>query len=727
MVGPVLTTAIRNVLLVVVASLPQADSFDAPVLPVGVLGEEVRLDGRLDEPAWNQADAIGNLTMIEPVEGIDPTLRTIVKVLAGERDLIIGIICTDDDPAGIVSYSKARDSELRREDHIRIVLDTFRDGRSGYVFAINPSGARYDALISGRGEGENRNWDEVWEAHTEITDQGWSAEIRIPLRSLRFDASLDAWGFNIERRVERLQEISRWSGARRDWALTQTSRAGTITGLPDFQSGIGLSVRPAVVGSTGKPVLERSAETEGDVSLDVTQLIGSGLLGSLTVNTDFAETEVDARRTNLTRFPLFFPEKRSFFLEGADIFEFGLGLGNDVVPFFSRRIGLVHGREVPLEYGGKLNGRVSGTNLGALAVHTGDVDELVPSTGLGVVRVQQNVFAESSIGMIGTAGDPLGRTGAWTTGVDFTYQTSSLRGNKNFLVGVWAMAVDRDDLTEGDKSAVGFKIDYPNDTWDWAVTYHRIGEAFDPSLGFVPRRGVQIFIPKVDYLYRPSWTWMRNTVYEFRVRVVTDLGGEWESYRVFTAPVNWRFESGDRFEFNVVPEGERLEYPFEIADGVVIPPGTYHWQRYRFEGDFAPKRQVSGRVSWWFGSFYDGTLDQIQLSLRWNPSATLNLAFGGEHNVGDLPFGAFTQDLVSTRVAVNFSPDLQVTSFLQYDNESDSFGSNTRLRWTYSPLGDLFVIYNYNIVELADRIDPMTRWTTDTNQLKVKLQYTVRR
>ena len=290
----------------------------------------------------------------------------------------------------------------------------------------------------------------------------------------------------------------------------------------------------------------------------------------MTVNTDFAETEVDVRQTNLTRFPLFFPEKRAFFLEGSDIFEFGLGSSRALIPFFSRRIGLVAGREVPLRVGAKVSGRAGGTNFGLLAVRTGSVAGLVPAADMAVLRVQQNVLRESSVGFLATAGDPLGRRGAWTAGVDLTYQTSHLLGDKNFLLGVWGLVNEREDL-QGDKTAVGFKIDYPNDVLDLSFTYARIGDAFDPSLGFVPRRAMQQYRLGAAYERRPSWSWLRTATFETFATLITDLQGRWESYRVFTAPVNLRFESGDGFEFNVVPTGDRFSRPFETASSCAAP------------------------------------------------------------------------------------------------------------------------------------------------------------
>lgn len=719
----------RSVALVVLAALlaprsAPAQSLEHPHLETGQLNGELQLDGVLAEPDWQSADAIPELTMVEPVEGGALAGRTTVRVLASSKDLVIGVVCEDPDPLRIVSFSKARDSQLRNEDHVKLILDTFLDGRTGYIFAVNPSGARYDALVANRGEGENPDWDAAWEAVTHRDDAGWSVEIRIPIQSLGFGAGLAQWGFNLERRLQRLQETSRWASPTQDAKISQSSRAGRLTGLPAFDYGIGLTIRPALVSGFEKAAIDDTTTGTLEPSLDAAQRLGPNALALLTVNTDFAETEVDTRRTNLTRFPLFFPEKRTFFLSGADIFDFGIGLRSghqlDLLPFHSRRIGLYEGEEVPLRVGGKAAGRIGRTNFAALATHTGEVEDLVPPTTMGAVRIYQNVLDQSSVGMIATAGDPEGRSGAWLGGVDATYQTSRLWGDKNFLAGAWVLLNDRDDLT-GDKKAFGAKLDYPNDMWDIAVIYKWIGDAFDPSLGFVPRAGIQKWSGGLNYRLRPGWSWMRWMLHELRPSLVLDLGGDWESYRVFTAPVNWLFESGERFEFNIMPEGERLIEPAEIG-GVLIPAGSYHWVRYRFEADLAAKRKVSGRVSWWFGGFYDGTLHQVAVRVAVRPSATASLELVGERNVGRLSTGDFTQDLVSARLRINFSPDLQVNSLVQYDNATRSVGTNTRIRWTFDPLGDLFVVYNHNVANLP-HIAGEDRWQLESNQLLVKVQY----
>lgn len=700
-----------------IPSLSTAQDVTFPSLRAGALPPGLAIDGRLNEAAWDAAEMVDAFTQVDPVDGAAPTLRTVVRVLAGPKAIAIGIVCEDQDPDGVVSFSVRRDASLTNEDHVRIVLGPFMDGRSGYVFAVNPSGARYDGLIAPGGETDNPDWDGIWDAATQRSDSGWSAEILIPVQTLSFNADLREWHFNVQRRVQRRLEIDRWAFPARQYQITQTSRAGRLTDLPPFDLGLGLTVRPAVTTGGGVPAPNADLAGEAQPSLDVTQRLGANFLSSLTFNTDFAETEVDTRRTNLTRFPLFFPEKRTFFLEGSDIFDFGLGLNQDVIPFFSRRIGLVAGQEVPILAGAKVNGRIGNTNVGALVAGTNDKPGVVPDEAvMATGRVKQNIWSESWLGAIASVGDPLGRTGSWLGGADFTYATSKFRGDKNFLAGAWALATGRDGLGS-DSSAYGFKIDYPNDKWDIALTHKRIGRDFDPSLGFVPRRGVNLINGQINNRTRIRSGPFQQLFHEFQPSVATDLAGKWESYRVFVAPVNWRFRSGDRFELNANPTGERLVEPFEVARGVTIPAGSYHWLRYRVEVGTAQKRRLYTQLTWWFGGFYNGDLQQLLWTGAWNPTPLLTIEFSGERNVGDLPTGQFQQTLVGNRLRVNFSPDLSIASYVQYDTDSNSVGVNTRLRWTLTPVADLFVVYNHNVRS------PLERWQLESNQLLIKLQY----
>lgn len=340
---------------------------DVPEAEVLMLSssESIRLDGLLDESFWRRAVPIGPFRMVEPDEDAEPSEKTEVRVAVTAEALYFGIICYDSAPEKIISFTMQRDAELRGEDHVKIVLDTFLNGRTGYVFAVNPHGARMDGLIAREGEGEDRDWDGIWEAAVQRISVGWSAEIYIPVKTLRFQTGLNRWGFNVERRIQRNLETDRWASPIRNFKVT----------------------------------------------------------GLISVNTDFAETEVDTRRVNLTRFPLFFPEKRTFFLEGSDIFNFGLGMGfyrdRDIVPFFSRRIGLLEGEAVPLDFSIKATGSLGGLNFGILDSLTRSVDGLTKRNNFFAARVNQNLWAESRMGVLVTSGDPLGRGNSWLIGGDF--------------------------------------------------------------------------------------------------------------------------------------------------------------------------------------------------------------------------------------------------------------------------------------------------------------------
>ncbi|UJH67716.1 carbohydrate binding family 9 domain-containing protein [Allomuricauda sp. SCSIO 65647] len=701
-----------------------------PSFKAGQLTQPLQFDGILNETDWQNAPVLNTFKTTVPEEGGTPSQTTKVQVIADTRTVVIGITCNDTNPNGIIRFSKLRDADISEEDHVKVVIDPFLDGQSGYIFAVNALAARYDALVSNRGESENEDWDAVWDAKTQITDKGWSAEIVIPIQSIAFKRGISEWGFNVERRIQRNLETIRWANVKRDQWLIQTSRAGLVTGLPEFNYGLGLNVRPSLIGNLNQIGEEGAAVLDPTYSLDANQRIGPNVLATFTVKTDFGETEVDTRQTNLTRFPLFFPEKRTFFLEGSDIFEFGFGTGQStVIPFFSRRIGLRDDIQVPVIGGTKLNGRIGKTAFGGLGIRTDDFQlegDSFEATNMGVVRVRRNVLKESSVGFIATTGDPLGRENSWMTGGDFTFQTTRFKGDKNFLVGGWAMLTNRADLTD-DRSAFGFKIDYPNDRWDIALTYARFGEDFDPSLSFVPRQGVHFIRGGATFAPRPKTPWLRQMFHQFFVTYVQNINGPWQSYSVFTAPINWRLESGDRVEGNVRPVGENILEPFDIAEGVTIPVGEYNFMRYRLEMEFARKRRLSGQATWWFGSFYEGTLDEFELELNWNPSALLAFEFSGLHNRGRLPFGDFDQTLAGLRVRFNVTSNLQLNSYLQYDTDSRILGLNARIHWIFSPLGDVFLVFNNNTLNQMNGMDPMgQRWALQNRQILLKIRYNFR-
>jgi hypothetical protein len=622
---------------------------------------------------------------------------------------------------------------VRGDDTVAIVLDTYGDRRTGYLFQINAAGARIDGLISGSEEAD-LSWNGIWDARTDISAQGWSAEIAIPLRTISFARGLDKWGANFERSIARDRIVLRWASPTLDSALHDLSRAGSLTGVQGLMQGLGLEVSPSIVGRMKDFFQEEPRQYEPSPSIDVTYRITPQMAAVFTANTDFAETEVDTRQLNLTRFLLFFPERRAFFLEGANQYVFGLGLEELFIPFFSRRVGLYEEQLIPINTGFKLNGRAGRWNIGMLDVQTRETtlqgtDTVVPGTNLFAGRVSYDLSSKFRVGTLVTNGHPNGRSRNTLTGFDAVWRTSEFMGDKNFLVGGWG-AVSAGDILSGDRGGWGFKIDYPNDLWDCFTSLNQFGEALDPGLSFLPRPGTRRLDASCEYRPRPSKTgpfrWIRQQFMEHEFYRVTNYRGELESWQFFWAPINVQLESGDRFEFNWVPSYEFLPEPSEIA-GITLPVGKYRFDRFRVEFQTSRHRSWEFGTTTWFGSFYNGHLLQQENYLRFtSPRGTWQAGVSTEQDFGGLQQGSFVQRLWQLNLGYSFSPDLVLTSYLQYDTESHNAGNNMRLRWTIKPGNDLFIVWKRGWRRLVLSRDDLNL-VPESELLAVKLRWTFRR
>lgn len=691
----------------------------------------ITLDGRLEEPAWQTAPLI-ELVQQSPRPGEPTPYKTEVRILVVDDRLYFGFLCTDPDSQRLAVHTMQRDGEMDGDDTLSIILDTYGDKRTGYFLQINAAGARADGLISDP-ESASLDWDGIWDARTARTEKGWSAEIEIPTRTLSFTPGLNQWGLNLERFVPRDRTNLRWASPTLDSFLFDLSRAGALDGAGVLEQGLGLEFSPYVRGRTQKFFGEAFRAWQGAAGGEVTWKVTPQMVVVFTANTDFAETEVDSRQINLTRFPLFFPEKRAFFLEGSNQFQFGLGLGQLFIPFFSRRIGLLEGEQIPINAGLKLNGRLGKWNLAALDVQTRATDingRTVPGVNLLAGRVSYDVTSQLRLGTIFTHGDPEGLRTNTLTGFDAVWRTSRFRGNKNFLVGAWVARTDG-DLAPGSRVGWGYKVDYPNDLWDCSTQLHQFGEALEPALGFLPRPGTRRFSVGCNYQPRPSKTgrfrWIRQEFFENQFYHVTNAQGKTESWRYFMAPVNVRLESGDRFEFNWVPWFECLAAPFEIAPGVVIPPGSYRFTRWRLEGETSPHRAWQVGSTTWFGTFYDGNLTEWENYVAWtSPQGRLQMNLRTINNFGHLKEGNFVQRLWQLQGAFAWNPNLILTSFIQYDTETQNLGTNTRLRWTLKPGNDLFIVWNRSWKRLVS--DPReVDLVPESDAMAVKLRWTFRK
>lgn len=717
--------ASRTVLAVLVGLGVPARAGAPPVARACPTTAPIHLDGRLDEPIWREAPEI-ILTQQAPVPGAATPFLTVVKVLVAPEGLYVGVRCGDPDPSMIAAHTLRRDGDFSGDDAVTLVLDTLGDGHTAYQFQVNASGARADGLISGP-EAVSLDWDGIWEAATARDGSGWSLEVFIPSRTLRFDPARNRWGFNLERRVARAQLTLRWASPILDAKLPDMARAGILEGVAGLKRGSGLSVTPFLLAQKSEDFRSRTRSVRGRAGLDVEATLTDQLTGVLTYHPDFAETEVDARQINLTRFPLYFPEKRAFFLEGSNQFQFGLGLDTDFIPFFSRTLGLVDGVPVPLSGGGKVLGRAGPVSIGALSIRQ-EPSAARSGTDLSAARVSWDVDEHLRIGALGTDGNPEGPGTNRLAALDAVWQTSRLFGDKLFEVGLWTARSRGTAIPSGDPGGWGFKIDYPNDLWDLNVRMNRFGDALDPGLGFLPRPGTKQMSAGFAYQPRPagpSLQWIRQAFFELSALRIEDLQGNLQSWELFTAPFNVVTAAGDHFEANWQPQVERLVQPFEISPGVVIPAGEYRFDRWRMQAESAAARPWQAATTVWFGEFYGGRLVQWIQSvggnardghIRWTASA--------ENDFARLPWGRFTQRLFQLRGEYGWNPGLILTGLLQYDTASRSLASNLRLRWQVRPQAEAFLVWNRGW-ERPDLNGPL-RFLPRQDVLSAKLRWTFR-
>ena len=549
----------------------------------------ITIDGTLDEPIWRSAPPIGELIQRQPNPGDAPTERTAVTLLRDQDNLYVGVIAYDSEPDRVIGTQMARDGAVGSDDRIEILLDTFRDRRSAFYFATNPAGALVDGLAFANGQ-LNTEWDAIWNVRTRRTNEGWIAEFAIPFKSLSFPAGKTTWGFNVARNIYRKLEDGRWSGARLETQFLQVSEAGEITNLEGLTQGLALDVRPFIAGRWLHLGSTSADDFNQKPGLDLFYNVTPSLKLTATFNTDFGETEVDARQINLSRFSLLFPEKRSFFLEGAGVFSFAStgpevpggipATGADVYPFFSRQVGLLAGEEVPLDAGVKLTGTIGRTDVGVLDVRTSDLSAgnvlKVDEKNFFVGRVKRNLFRQSYIGALFTDGHPaLGQSGQ-TYGADLRLATSRFLGApRNFVVNAYGVRSVNEER-KGNDWSYGFSAHYPNDRFLAQVVFREVQENFRPALGFVQRDNVQLFRVAGSYNPRPrkflNIQQLNHDVFYTRFTRLDNK--QVESWDLYVTLLDWHFKSGDSSHgmLDFQPTYERLFEPFEISPGVDSGP-----------------------------------------------------------------------------------------------------------------------------------------------------------
>lgn len=667
------------------------------------------IDGRLDDVTWRDAARSDALRQLAPLEDAPPTERTEFWVTYDSDFLYVGVRAHDSGGAeGIRAYSMQRDQDNGSDDIVRIVLDTFNRQSDGYFFSLTAAGGRHDGLIQNKDQ-SNYQWDGLWQGEVTRDDGGWSAEFAIPVKSLAFDPATNAWGFNVGRAVRRKQEAMRWSGALRNKNTTSLPHAGEIRGITGLRQGRGLDFKPyASLTHHSDPAADEN-RYEFNPGFDVIWQVTPSLAATFTVNTDFADAEVDERQVNLGRFSLFFPEKRAFFLQDASLFTFA-GIQQDPLPFFSRRIGLAaDGTKVDVLGGIKLTGRTGPLSVGLLGVHT-DAHKDIEAKTLLVGRASVQVLEESNAGVIFTHGDPRSNGDNQLAGVDFNFTNTRLAANRSITLRTSLQGTDS-DRAGGRGSAATLSVRFPNEPFETAWFYSRISEDYDPALGFVSRTGVQ----NLELWNRYRWYFQDRAIQRLDVYVegnlVDDLHGR-RLDRMYWIGGEAANPAGDWIGSNWQPTSEMLDEPFEIRPGIVIPAGHHRWDRGRVSVGTTRSRPVSAWVDFRHGGFYTGERTDYSAEIGWRPSNQIEL--GGEWGLREvrLPQGDFNVRVLSTKAVYTFSPDLQLSLLAQYDNLSEDLGFNFRTKWTVQPGNEVFFIINQGYDLMDDHFRPTENETS---------------
>ncbi len=686
--------------------------------------QPIRIDGVLDEEVWRNTPPIGEFIQADPFPGKAPTEQTEVRLAFDDDALYIAVRCLDRDPSKILSTTMARDGRPFDDDNLEIVLDPFHDRRSGYYLQLNAAGSMSDGRII-----ENRladvSWDGIWNARTRIDERGWTAELEVPFKTLSFRSNVGTWGFNIERTIARVNEESRWEGAVLDSTIHAVSRGGDIEGLEGVSQGIGLDIKPYGLLGMNRDIQRIEDRVLGirEAGADIFYRLTPNLLSSTTINTDFAETEVDTRQVNLTRFPLFFPEKRAFFLEEAGVFQFGLpSAGNTMLPFFSRRIGLVGGETVPILFGEKMTGKVGRLEMGLLDVMTRDSD-IAPGENFVVGRAKYGFSRQSYVGGIFTHGEPTGTTDNSLAGADVLLATSNFLGRrKNFDVAAYAVKTNTPGIRSRDYS-YGGQIRYPNDRWNVGYSWQEIGENFDPKLGYVRRRGVRINSLNSRFAPRPrGHRYIRQVSFDFDFSDYhSTVRDAVESRNFSVSPANLLFHGGQQLGYTVSHDTEQLFVPFGIHTGIQIPVGRYSHVRHNFVFVGPNNKPLTYRLLYNRGGFYTGSSDELTGSVSWRKSARLTTGFEFRQYWVRLKEGSFDTSLALVRFNYFFTPRLSVTNFVQYDTDSRNIGLQSRLRWIIKPGQEVYFVVNHEWQE-----NSLDRFEARRTDIRAKLNYTFR-
>jgi hypothetical protein len=666
----------------------------------------------------------------EPQEGRPATEKTEVWVAYDDQALYLAAYLYDSDPDGIVVNDIRKDFDEGSQDVFSVILDTFSDGRNGYVFMTNPQGARGDRQVAHEGREINLSWDAIWSVETERTPEGWTVEMSIPFRAIRFDPNGDGeWGVNFSRTIRRKNEVDYWAPIPRSFNLMRLSLAGRLEGLPAAAGGRDLRVKPYGLAGTVRETGGEEFEGKFEVGLDVKYGLSRGLTLDLTANPDFAQVEADEQKVNLTQFSLFFEEKREFFLENSGLFYVGDAARNnrvrltptpdeDLLVFFSRRIGLTEGGEpLPIQGGARLTGQVAGLEVGAVAMRTGGLDE-TPGNDYTVLRVRKNVLSASDIGGIFMmrrdveGGDDFNRV----YGVDATIR---FRGDVDW--SSYLLRTQSPGELEGEY-AFRTSVNHEGNFFHMKAGVMQLGEGFRNDLGFYRRIGIRKWFSDLGFRPRPAWFQRlggREIHPHFTWNYYEDLEGGMVAKRLHNA-VSFFYETGGWFELSVNPMFEKIEEPF-LIDGRVdpIPSGSYHWNEWSAKGSTDPSRAISFQFNGTVGGLWSGTQETIQGTLTLRPTYQLKSTLGVQRTAAelDLPVADFVKTFWTGRMNYSFTRNMFIDALVQYDPASELFNSNVRFNFIHHPLSDVYIVWNEQRFFTGDPVKPGRSLTLKVTQM----------
>ena len=667
----------------------------------------ITFDGHLSERDWIKALSATGFRQREPEEGATATEKTEVRFLYDDENLYIGIMCHDSNPGDIVHKELRFDGKIEDDDNIVIILDTFNKRREAFFFATNPNGARYDGIIDGNSLRRNRmmsgsstssipgvqeDWNGIWDARAVITEDGWSAELMIPFKTLRFPKTdIQEWGVNFKRDIVRKNEEALWCAWSRNDGIMQLSKTGILSGLKSISRGKKAEFKPYLLGGLEKEE-GKDRNNTFKYGLDVKYPLTSDLTLNMTTFTDFAQIEADREQINLTRYELVYPEKRDFFLEGSEIFEFGSRYSN---PFYSRSIGLNEDRGlIPIMGGAKVTGKVGAYHIGMINMQTEEENGL-PSTNYSVVRVKREIFDKSFIGFIGTnLHDRDGHTNR-TYGADFSFRTDTFISDKNLNIDGSFV----DTFTPGITTSTAHKrlqISYPNDLFDIFLYHKEDGTNYNPEMGFIRRPGVRTNMVMLKYTPRPNIPGIRKLeITPISMRYYSDLDSRLLTRENEITPIGFETNSGDKFSLKIFDNYEFLDEEFDIFQDKVIPVGKYSWTNYGAELETNLSRPFSVKFETKFGDFYNGKRSEIESEFNVKVNRFLSFTTDIVYNAFDINSSQFDTREYGLRTYLNYSTRLTSKTYIQWNNETREVNVNFRVHYIPKIGSDIYFVYNH--------------------------------